>query len=152
MRTFSTQPGQRRSGLGTTVHEWPGQRPELNPVPGETWKWQTAGVDIVHSSMTEKRLMHLGLMIVHGDVLDSLDIGSPMRSFISANPEGKATFGVVCEAPKPSPLPVLRNAAQHTVASAPPLHGQQLLPIVYRWQGDQQHGRFYGCACSGSFM
>ena len=49
----------------------------------------------LRTTMTQKRLTHLALMHVHGHILDSLDIDSLMRSFISANPERKATFGVV---------------------------------------------------------
>ena len=49
----------------------------------------------LRKTMTQKRLTHLALMHVHGHILDSLDIDSLMRSFISANPERKATFGVV---------------------------------------------------------
>lgn len=86
-------------------------------------------------------------MHVHGDVLDSLHIGRPMRSLISANPERKATFGVVCEAPKPFPLPMLHCAAQGGFCTT-----VAWTAAVYRWQGDQQHGRFYGRVCSGSFM
>lgn len=39
--------------------------------------------------------MRLVLMLVHEDDLDNLDIGSLMRSFISTNPERKATFRVM---------------------------------------------------------
>ncbi|CAL8310614.1 unnamed protein product [Gadus morhua 'NCC'] len=49
----------------------------------------------LRTTMTQKRLTHLALMHMHGHILDSLDIDSLMRSFISANPERKATFGVV---------------------------------------------------------
>lgn len=52
----------------------------------ETW---------LRTTITQKRLTYLALMHVHGDIVDSLDIGSLMRSFISSNPERKATFGVV---------------------------------------------------------
>uniref|UniRef100_A0A1A8UJL7 Uncharacterized protein n=1 Tax=Nothobranchius furzeri TaxID=105023 RepID=A0A1A8UJL7_NOTFU len=41
------------------------------------------------------RLTYLALMQVHEEILDSLDIGSLIRSFISANPERKATSTVV---------------------------------------------------------
>lgn len=48
---------------------------------------------VAHNDDAKKT--HLALMHVHGDVLDRLDIGSLMRSFISVNPERKATFGVL---------------------------------------------------------
>lgn len=49
----------------------------------------------LRTTMTQKRLTHLALMHVHGDVLDRQDTGSLMSSFISINPERKATFGVL---------------------------------------------------------
>lgn len=32
--------------------------------------------------------------------------------------------------------------------AAPPLHGEQLLQILGRWEGDQHHRKFYGHICS----
>lgn len=83
----------------------------------------------VHSSTPEdtvtrnkKRLMLFTLLHVHRDVLDSLDIGNLIKSFISTNPK-------CC-------------TAQHTATSSPLLRGEQLLQTVYHWQSDQHHWKF----------
>ncbi|KAF4104258.1 hypothetical protein G5714_015245 [Onychostoma macrolepis] len=54
-------------------------------------RWKTW----LRTTITQKRLTHLALMHVHGDILDSLDIDALMRDFISTNPERKATFRVL---------------------------------------------------------
>lgn len=65
---------------------------------------------------------HRVLTHVHGSVLDGLDIGSRIRSFISANPEGNSTTG---------------GAARCYVDSG-------CYKIFTIKQGDQHHGKFYG--------
>lgn len=47
----------------------------------------------IRSTMTQKRLTHLSLMHAHTAILNSLDIRSLMRDFISTNPERTSTFG-----------------------------------------------------------
>lgn len=54
----------------------------------------------LHTTMKQKRLTHLALMHVHGDILDSLNIDALMRDFISVNSERKATIGVVHVGPQ----------------------------------------------------
>ena len=49
----------------------------------------------LRSTMSQKRLTHLALMQVHSNILDRLDIGSLVRSFIRHTPERKATFGAL---------------------------------------------------------
>ncbi|CAJ1057175.1 zinc finger MYM-type 1-like protein [Xyrichtys novacula] len=67
-------------------------------IKGDFTRWRKATEKFKEHGYAQlrhkKRLTHLALMHVHSDVMDSLDIGSLMRSFISANPERKATFGV----------------------------------------------------------
>lgn len=49
----------------------------------------------LRNTISKRRLTHMVLLHVHGDVLDNINIHSIMQEFVRSTPERKSTFGVL---------------------------------------------------------